>query len=357
VVTDNFCTWLGDTTLVQDDALFNAALVGFGSFGLIHGLLIETEPVYLLERFVKHYHFEEVEQALYTLNMSGLGLPKGDMLPFHFEAVLNPYGNKHGKSAFVRVFYKEAFQTPKKTSEFVDYPKRVNDVIEGMGIHFDNATIDLAVDDSTAGTAVGHAAVGVAANESTAKIGDTGWFLQVALNSSFPQTAPGLLEFSFPGDQFHGSTSTNEYSPYPLSTASIEMGFPLNRVKDAVKLIVEVTNVNRFPTPLALRYVKSSSAMLAFTRYAPITVTMEMPGIDYGPSRKGYQAIFNALALSGIPHTYHWGQGLPLNSDWVSKSYGADTIKSWKRLRLELLGAQGSRIFSNGLLETIGLLN
>ena len=37
------------TKLVADDELFNAALVSFGSFGFIHGVMIETEDIYLLE--------------------------------------------------------------------------------------------------------------------------------------------------------------------------------------------------------------------------------------------------------------------------------------------------------------------
>ena len=43
VVTPAFATALG-AELRRDDALFEAALVSFGSFGIIHGLLIEAEP-------------------------------------------------------------------------------------------------------------------------------------------------------------------------------------------------------------------------------------------------------------------------------------------------------------------------
>jgi hypothetical protein len=41
------------TKLVADDELFNAALVSFGSFGFIHGVMIETEDIYLLESYRK----------------------------------------------------------------------------------------------------------------------------------------------------------------------------------------------------------------------------------------------------------------------------------------------------------------
>ncbi|MDP3767424.1 MAG: FAD-binding protein, partial [Dehalococcoidia bacterium] len=48
VVTDAFIAKLGAEPL-RDDAVFNAALVGLGSFGFIHGAVIETDPIFLLE--------------------------------------------------------------------------------------------------------------------------------------------------------------------------------------------------------------------------------------------------------------------------------------------------------------------
>jgi hypothetical protein len=331
VVTGDFCTWLGRTRLIQDDELFDAALVGLGSFGFVHGLLIETEPKYILKRFIKHYRFDEVKEAICTLDVSGLGLPQGDKLPFHFEVLLNPYRRqKRYKGAIVRGMYRDIFQTQEGTFEYHNYPKRTNDLIESMGRCYDKpvySPIDIPL------------------------------VVQSALRHSFPPTDPGVLEFGFPGDQFQSRSSGDDTSPILFRTTSIEIAVPLEKVKDAMKIIFDVTKRRKFVAPLAFRYVKSSSAMLAFTRYSPVTAVMEMPGLDNSLSRKGHKAIFAALAGSGIPHSYHWGKGLPLNPDWVSKSYGDETIKAWKRRRLELLGEQGCRMFSNKLLETIGLHN
>jgi hypothetical protein len=44
---------LGNAALVSDDDLFNAAVVSFRSFGLMHGLLIEVEPIYMLKLYVR----------------------------------------------------------------------------------------------------------------------------------------------------------------------------------------------------------------------------------------------------------------------------------------------------------------
>jgi FAD/FMN-containing dehydrogenase len=41
-----------DTQRINDDKIFNATLVSFGSFGIIHAVVLRAEPIYLLERHV-----------------------------------------------------------------------------------------------------------------------------------------------------------------------------------------------------------------------------------------------------------------------------------------------------------------
>ena len=48
VASKEFIDWLGAEKISNDD-LFNSAVVSFGSFGFIHGVLLETEPLFLLE--------------------------------------------------------------------------------------------------------------------------------------------------------------------------------------------------------------------------------------------------------------------------------------------------------------------
>jgi FAD/FMN-containing dehydrogenase len=50
VASNDFIKWLG-AELIQDDDMFNSAVVSFGSFGFIHGILIESEPIFLLEQY------------------------------------------------------------------------------------------------------------------------------------------------------------------------------------------------------------------------------------------------------------------------------------------------------------------
>ena len=46
VVTEDYLETIGADELINDDDLFSAALLGFGSFGIVHGYLIETERLF-----------------------------------------------------------------------------------------------------------------------------------------------------------------------------------------------------------------------------------------------------------------------------------------------------------------------
>jgi hypothetical protein len=99
--------------LRRHDDLFNAALVSFGSFGVVHAYLVEVEDLYSLEAYSRRMDFDAVLAAMTTLDVSSLGLPEGSVLPFHFEIGLNLYRMGKGqKGAFVRFMYKRPGGTP-----------------------------------------------------------------------------------------------------------------------------------------------------------------------------------------------------------------------------------------------------
>ncbi|MBT8234246.1 MAG: FAD-binding protein [Saprospiraceae bacterium] len=337
-VTDEFSSWLDNAVPILDDDMFNAALVSFGCFGLIHGLLIETEPIYNLELFINNYDFSEVKRAFTSLHMEGLNLPHGNELPFHFEVALNPYRIGDGeKGAFVRVYYKSAI------GEVHDHALGLGDTSE-HDIHtavaetFDESTHDKLseLENDLAGTEK--------KNELLKVIGDA---VQIALELSFKKTT--TLEPKPPSAYFTSDSSTNPTSSVPISATSLELGCPLSQIEKMVDLIVQTTHEHPFAAPLALRYVKKSSATIGFTGLEDITVTLEMPGpyghILFPKTGEGHKALFEALAASDIHHSYHWGQQLPENPQWVRQAYG-DRIDQWKAKREELLGPSGIEMFS-----------
>src|SRR5262249_15038672 len=78
----------------QDDALFNAALVSFGAFGILHGIMIETRELFTLNaiRF-KHPYDATVKAAMTAGDPTTIPLPafaRGVPTdkPYHFELFL-----------------------------------------------------------------------------------------------------------------------------------------------------------------------------------------------------------------------------------------------------------------------------
>ncbi len=319
-VSDAFVEWLG-ATLVRDDDLFLSAVVGFGSFGLIHAVAFVAEPLYLLELFVKQFDFTQVIHAASTLDVSTLGLPDGQTLPFHFEVVLNPYKRQTGGGgAFVRVLYKRPFVPPGPTPPPTDGTSiRGRDLVSIAGLFSDVAPGGI--------------------------IGDV---LQGQLQDSMPPTAPGTI-LTTPGMQFGDSQPTG-------GGTSMELGVSLDRVGDTLQAIWSVTDSQPFGAPVALRYVKGSEALLALTCFSPITCTMEMPGVDAATARAAHVAIRSALDAASVPHTFHWGQDSPFTYASIVAGWGQGRVNRWLAARHGFLKtAAGRRMFSNDVLDACGL--
>jgi FAD/FMN-containing dehydrogenase len=338
VITKDFCDWLGGAELINNDEMFYSALVGFGSFGIVHALLIEVEPLYLLKRVVKNLNFSEVKGAICTLDMSGLGLPD-DELPFHFEVTLNPWNQKDSdKGAFVRTYYKNTYDQVFKD---IYLTKDKCDPACGLAAWLFTHTPDCIESKLIPG------------------------FLQTALEKEYLKPAQDDNKYMrFPGAFFSSDCSDAPTSPDKASGTSFEISVPFSHIEGALDLILEVTKKHVFGAALAFRYVKSSSATLAFTsnfendtndKFSDIVVAIEMPGGQNSLSKDAHKAIFKAFDNSDIPHRYHWGQDFPINKEWVIKSYGEEKVNLWMRKRSELLDEKGCKMFSNKLIESIGL--
>ncbi|HYQ31139.1 MAG TPA: FAD-binding protein [Polyangiaceae bacterium] len=319
-MSDAFVDWLG-AQLIRDDDLFLSAVVGFGSFGVIHGVVFKAEPLYVLELFVQQLDYQRVLQAATTLDMRGLGLPDGDALPFHFEVVFNPYKRGAGQGgAFVRVLNKRPFVAPGPSVLPTD----------GASLHGrDLVSIAGVFSGMLPGPALGD-------------------FLQGQLLSSVTPTAPRSVP-ALPGVAFGDSQPTG-------GGTSVELGIPINRIADALNAIWAVTDVHPFGAPVALRYVKSSDALLAFSHFPPITCTIEMPGVDSAAARIAHQAIFAAFKAASIPHSFHWGQQAPEDPQTVVASFGRARVDRWLAARRMFLKSAAARhMFSNDLLTACGL--
>jgi hypothetical protein len=108
VVSDQLVQKIG-TELIRNDKLFNAALVSFGSFGVIHAAMIETEPIYLLEAHRMKAPLDDgLRKAIRSLDFSEISTPDPGVRPYHFDVVINPYDLDSG--VFYTMMYKRAYR-------------------------------------------------------------------------------------------------------------------------------------------------------------------------------------------------------------------------------------------------------
>src|SRR5207237_8257544 len=127
-------------------------------------------------------------------------------------------------------------------------------------------------------------------------------------------------------------------------------------VQATLHAIFRVTTKHRFGAPVALRYLRPSNALLAFTCHSPATCTMEIPGIDSATAAAAHKLIFEELSNAGIPATYHWGQQGPFTAQSILAGYGAERVNRWVAARRGFLTtAAGRRMFANAMLASCGL--
>jgi hypothetical protein len=318
-VSDAFLGLLGAKP-IRNDELFNAALVSFGSFGLIHAVLLEVVPLYLLETWVHTLDFPRVEKALGTLDVAGLGLHDGSELPYHFEVVVNPYELGVGQGgAHVRALYKRALPAPDMPAPPLVSSTLGDDLLCALG-----------------GITDGVPALIPASVE-----------LVLA-----QQVKPARGVRASPGQTWSSSNLRG-------AVVSMELGVALADVVPAIECVAAVARDFSFAGVIAARYVKSSPALLAFTsqRFGARVATLEIPCVGSERSAEAFERIYDALDRRGITHSFHWGQCMP--GDYTRerlRSVFGDRVDRWQAARHTLLKTPAARRrFANGFIERLGL--
>lgn len=298
----------------KDDDLFNAALVAFGSFGVVHAYLLETVPLYTLEAYSRRLDYSQVVHTLETLDVAPLGLPDGATLPYHFEIAFNPYRLGDGKKgAYVRFMYKRNGATPDPTTPLPGGHRPGDDLLGVIGT------------------------------------------LSDAIPGAIPTLVGQIMDMEL--QPYEALKATPAYTFGPTSIRgrgmSTEMGFELKHIRRAVEIIADVANSYPFGGVVAVRYVKASRALLAFTQYEP-TCTVEIQAVDSARSQEAYERIWAKLEDEGIPFSFHWGQVLPYKPAHYRWVYGS-RVDRWLAAKAKLLTPAGRKLFSNDLVRGVGL--
>jgi hypothetical protein len=299
---------------IQDDELFNATLVAIGSFGIIHAVVLETAPRYLLaSKPGTAILDEDMWAAIAQLDFSRHPHFEGKR-PYFFQAIINPARGE----VLINANYREDCPS--------DYSPKygLTQNPKSIGPGFDSLS-----------------AVGMILDVFNGAIPPLSSILARQLFDMKPMTGtPGMI-YGYKAPQLHGA-SANVAVARPDARRTIET------------LIQLYEDVGPVPVALGCRYVRKSPALLAFTRF-DTTLVVNIDGVDSQRARAYFQAAADRLEAQGIPFTQHWGKINAYTPERVKRAYGANADR-WVAARKRILpDAQDRALFDNDYLRGLGL--
>lgn len=320
VVRESFANALG-AELKENDDLFNAALVSFGSFGIIHGMMIEARELFLLHAYRSFEKFNPaLKKAISTLDFSGLDLPRSASKLGHFSVCFNPNEGTPPKEAAVGLMFEDKYSD--------DYEPPVWDTLKaGPG---------------AAGLELIGGLIGALPSPLVEAV-------KPVLNKQVrgdlePYELTGTFKDLFRDEKIVGKVFTSA------------VGVPLSRALDALSIAFDTyKNFGAvLPVILTMRFVKGTRALLGFTRFDP-TCVFEIDSINTKKVHDYANSVWAKLEQAGIPFTIHWGKFNEfLTPERVNSMYG-ENLQKWIESRETLLNPQVRKVFTNDFLRTVGL--
>ncbi|MFN0015726.1 MAG: FAD-binding protein [Saprospiraceae bacterium] len=326
-LNDAFAQQIG-SRVIRNDGLFNAALVGLGSFGFVHGVTIEAEDIFLLKRYIKKVNKALALELADTMDFANSAFViEGEtdaqgrgLRPFHYKIYMNPYSDEANYT--VEAIYKKPYAVP--------YPDPIP-AIE-TSVYKDLISV------------------------------------LIKLSEKYPKKIPffikQLSKQALPAENkiVTGTLAETFWdAPYKGKAFAISFGVDHTDTSRVLELFGKLAKTEGpIPGLFGLRFVKKSEATLSFARF-PITSMIEIDGIWWEKSKKLMSVVefsrrmIEVLRANGIPFTIHWGK----NCDWtfpnlVADMYGPDAV-TWRAYRTALLSPEMARVFSNDFLNDAGL--
>jgi hypothetical protein len=331
VASDKFINWLG-TTPLRDDDLFNSALVSFGSFGIIHGLMIETDPLFLLKEY-------RISTAVYNAELmnafSALDIPRlQQLLPgmpasvpghelYHMEINFNPYTVRRGSSTglYVFMFYK----VPVPPGHVVDHSGTHDPAPSPEFIWLMKSLLSF---------------LGPGASYNQVKK-----FVTQEFEKNIRPATPVAKSI---GAIFRDTRFTGNIASFAFAVSTSDLPKVIEEIRK------EIAD-NAFAGAVAVRFVKGTKATLGFTKFENTSV-VEMDGLDSKDNHNVFKNVIKRMETAGIPFSIHWGKlNAPLNKGRTLAIYGKNKLKTWKDNRDRLLTAQARAVFVNAFMERCGL--
>ncbi len=312
--------------VIRDDQVFNAALVGLGAFGFIHGVLIETEDLYLLKRYTRLVAKEQVSKFVKLLDRSAservfltgiqdIDEAEGGIKPFHYKLYINPYNSQ--EDYCMEIMYKKPYRSENRAGNTVQHLvyTELIDVVGSLASRY-SRQIPL--------------------------------LLKAMKKSIFP-LAGQVTEGT------HGEIFSD--TKYTGPAFGIAFGVALEHYERGVETMIRIANqYGPVPGALGIRFVKASAATLGFTKF-PLTCIVEMDGLRWDDTRNMVSledfeaALFRDLQRQGIPFTLHWGKNTAWSMPGLTEYMYGTRDDEWIAVRSRLLGKKMCDIFSNEFLD------
>ncbi len=284
--------------LIRDDDIFNAAVVSFGTFGIIAALAVETVPIYQLE----FPPIADISYADLKKKLSAFATATPQDL-YHYEFIFDPYSRTQMamESSAPKVPYKPGVPTPQPRWIIRDK----NGFAPGVNI-----------------------------------LGLLG-LLRYVLPTGF------LTGIEFKRYRKMALLNNVRGSPGQIYTSSvyylegyIESAYGVS-VKDApatIDISSQVAKAMRMPSVNQVRLCRASAGTLAFTQHEPITAVFEFGMVHDERFHEFERRLDEAFRQAGIRYTMHWSKNSGIDPQQLQYMYGAAKIASWKAARGAVFG-------------------
>ncbi len=322
-VTDGRLAAMLGATLVRDDRLFAAALVGLGALGVIHAVVVESRPRFLMEMHRQRLPLTPaLTAAIAGGDPAGAGLP-GQVgpdgqprRPYFLQAVVADHID--AGHVVITAGYQRAWQD----DHVLDYsinPKR------GPGFN-------LAV---------------VVAN----------------IMAAAPGLIPPITKAVLAGElsPIDGSRLTSWGQTFNFTTpragqAGASLAVPVARVHDVLAICHgAVAAVGPAPVAFAVRYATRSPALIGFIRFDRSAI-IDVDGIDMPATRAVMARVVADVRAAGIPHAEHWGKLNQITPASLAAAYGP-ALDEWRAARAELMAPSpaAAAVFASPWTDAAGL--
>ncbi len=319
VLSDGFIAQTG-SEIIRDDRIFAAAQLHVGAMGFVTAMLIETDPIYMVQNIqkaarIKREHIDWLCRGEFKRFSCGFGLHEE---PYFQQLIMNPF-DPFDKKSLLRFLYKRPYDSGIP-------PPPPGD----MGAGYDALTL-----------------LGKAMAESD-------WFKAEILQLAMEQAYPDNRDVDDPPAIATWGHTTEEHMPIAsLFNGSVTLD--RSKLSEVFDLIIDSFRRGGGGTVVTLRFVRKAKGLLAPAHW-PDNVVIDFDGPNVESSHEGYKKVVEALDDAGIPFTRHWGKTNNLDEQRLKSDYGQN-FSDWKWAQAQVMpDAADRQVFANDELVKLGLI-